>query len=46
MTVQTTYFRRSYAMPEMLADQIKHNFVNFNKHKQIMKISVNSVGEA
>ena len=27
-------------MPEVLADQIKHYFVNLNKHIQIMKISL------
>ena len=27
-------------MPEVLADQIKHYFVNLNEHIQIMKISL------
>ena len=38
--------RRSYIMPEVLADQIKHYFANLNKHIQIMKISLKSEGEA
>ena len=30
----------------MSADQIKHYFLNLNKHIQIMKINAKSVGEA
>ena len=33
------YFGRSYKLPEVLADKIKH-FVNLGKDKQIMKISL------
>ena len=43
---RTVYFGRSYTMPEVLADQIKHYFVNLNKHMQSMKISLKSEGEA
>ena len=34
------YFGRSYKMPEVLADKIKHYFVNLGKVKQTMKISL------
>ena len=34
------YLGRSYKMPEVLADKIKHYFVNLGKDKQIMKISL------
>ena len=34
------YFGRSYKMPELLADKIKHYVVNFGEDKQIMKISL------
>ena len=34
------YFGRSYKMPEVLDDKIKHYFVNLGKDKQILKISL------
>ena len=34
------YFCRSYKMPEVLAEKLKHSFVNLGKDKQIMKISL------
>ena len=34
------YFGRSYKMPEVLSDKIKHYFVNLGKDKQISKISL------
>ena len=41
----STQVRQPYTVPEVLADQIKHCFVNHNKHVQIMKISLKSEGE-
>ena len=34
------YIGRSYKTPEVLANKIKHYFVNLGKDKQIMKISL------
>ena len=36
----------SYTMPEILADKIKHYFVNLYEHIQIMKIILKREGEA
>ena len=34
------YFGGSYQMPEVLADNMKHYFVNLGKDRQIIKVSL------
>ena len=39
-------FSSIYTMPQVIADKIKHYFVNLHKHIQIMKIILKREGEA